>query len=129
VEVDSVFVEERTLTYLYRDGENYHFMDSETFEQVSLHEKIIGEAVKYLKENMEVTGLFCDGKLFDITLPVNVDLKVVEAEPGVKGDTAQGGKKRIKLETGITIQSPLFVESGDTVTINTKTGEYATRAK
>lgn len=127
VKVDPVYVEEVALTFLYADTSGYHFMDTNTYEQVAVQPEVIGAAKSYMKENLEVTGLFHDGKILDVKMPLNVELEVIEAEPGHKGDTVQGGRKKVKLETGITIQTPLFVEAGDKVKVDTRTGEYITR--
>lgn len=127
VDVKIVILEEIPLTYLYNDGETYYFMDNSTFEQYNLPLEIIGEKKFYLKENLELTGLFYKGKIIDIVLPFTVDLKVIEAEPGYKGDTVQGGKKKVKVETGLLVQTPLFIEVGDIIRIDTRTGEYITR--
>lgn len=127
VRVEPVYVDEVILTYLYNDSEGYHFMDSNTYEQVVIPSEVVGQAKNYLKENLEVTGIFHNGEVLDIKLPINVELKVIEAEPGHKGDTVQGGKKKVKLETGFMIQTPLFVEIGDIVKVDTRTGEYVTR--
>jgi elongation factor P len=127
VQVNPVYVDEVALMYLYNDGNGYHFMDNSTYEQFVVSEEVLQDVKRYLKENLEVTGLFHNGNILGINIPITVDLKVVEAEPGHKGDTVQGGKKKVKLETGITIQTPLFVEAGDTVRVDTRTGEYVTR--
>jgi elongation factor P len=127
IQVKPVYVDEMSLVYLYTDGASYHFMDSGTYEQFTIEGEILGEVKQYLKENLEVTGLFHNGKILDVKIPITVDLKVIEAEPGHKGDTVQGGKKKAKLETGLTIQTPLFIEAGDTVKVDTRTGEYVTR--
>ncbi len=127
VRVEPVYVDEVILTYLYNDSEGYHFMDNNTYEQVVIPSEVVGQAKNYLKENLEVTGIFHNGEVLDIKLPINVELKVIEAEPGHKGDTVQGGKKKVKLETGFMIQTPLFVEPGDIVKVDTRTGEYVTR--
>ncbi len=127
IQVIPVYVDEISLVYLYSDGSSYHFMDSGTYEQFIIEEGVLGEAKNYIKENLEVTGLFHEGKILDVKLPINVDLKVIEAEPGHKGDTVTGGKKKAKLETGLTIQTPLFIVAGDTVKVDTRTGEYVTR--
>ncbi|HDD64595.1 MAG TPA: elongation factor P [Firmicutes bacterium] len=126
-EVGDVFVDEVPLTYLYNDGANYYFMDNTTYEQFSISQDIIGDKKYYLIENLEVTGLFYKNQILDIRLPTTVNLKVVKAEPGYKGDTVQGGKKRVELETGLVIQTPLFVEAGDVVKVDTRTGEYISR--
>jgi elongation factor P len=127
VEVSLVILEEIPLTYLYCEGRTYHFMDNISYEQFSLNEETIGDKKFYLKENIEVIGLFYKGRIIDIELPLVVDLKVIEAEPGYKGDTVQGGKKKVKVETGLIVQTPLFIEVGDIIRIDTRTGEYITR--
>lgn len=127
VEVENVILEEIPLTYLYSEGELFYFMDNSNYEQFNLREETIGEKKYFLKENLEVTGLFYKGKIIDIKLPFTVDLKVIEAEPGYKGDTVQGGRKKVKVETGLIVQTPLFIEVGDIIRIDTRTGEYITR--
>jgi len=127
VEVNLIILEEIPLVYLYSDENAYYFMDNLTYEQFNLSKEIVGDKKFYLKENIEVIGLFYKGKIIDIKLPFVVELKVIEAEPGYKGDTVQGGKKKVKVETGLTVQTPLFVEVGDIIKIDTRTGEYITR--
>lgn len=127
IQVKPVYVDELSLVYLYSDSGGYHFMDNGTYEQFVVTPEVLGDAKNYLKENLEVTGLFHNGKILDVKMPITIDLKVIEAEPGHKGDTVQGGKKKSKLETGITIQTPLFIEVGDVVKVDTRTGEYVTR--
>ena len=127
--INAIFVEETVLTYLYRDSGNYYFMDNNTYEQVSLPENSLSEVKGFLKEDTEVTGLFHNGAILDIKLPISVALKVIEAESGFRGDTVQGGKKKLKLETGITIQGPLFIEEGNIVKVDTRTAEYIGVAK
>ncbi|HNS32570.1 MAG TPA: elongation factor P [bacterium] len=127
IKVNPVYVDELPLSFLYSDSEGYHFIDNNTYEQVVIPAYVIGDARNYMKENLEVTGIFHNGEVLDIKMPINVELKVIEAEPGHKGDTVQGGKKKVKLETGFTIQTPLFVEAGDAVKVDTRTGEYVTR--
>ncbi|MCM8771784.1 MAG: elongation factor P [Candidatus Omnitrophica bacterium] len=126
-DVKEVILEEIPLIYLYSDENSYYFMDNNTYEQFHISSQIIGEKKYYLRENLEVTGLFYQGKIIDIQLPFTVDLKVIEAEPGYKGDTVQGGKKKVKVETGLIVQTPLFIEVGDVIKIDTRTGEYITR--
>jgi len=127
IKVNQVYVEEMSLVYLYRDGKSYYFMDNNTYEQISLNEEMVGERKNYLKENLEVAGLFHNGKILDIKLPLSVDLKVIEAEPGFKGNTVQGGKKKVKVETKVNVQVPLFIEVDDIIKVDTRTGEYITR--
>jgi len=125
--VDVIFVEEVPMTYLFKDNTGYYFMNSLSYEQVTLPEEIVGDRKYYLLENIEVTGLVHEGRVLDIKPPIFIDLKVIETEPGFKGDTVQAAKKPAKLETGLTVQVPLFVNNGDTVRIDTRTDEYVTR--
>lgn len=127
VQVKMVYVDELSLVYLYSDSSGYHFMDNATYEQYVISADVLGDAKDYLKENLEVIGLFHNNRILDVKMPLTVDLKVVETEPGYKGDTVQGGKKKSKLETGLLIQTPLFIEVGDVVKVDTRTGEYVTR--
>jgi len=114
--------------YLYKDGENYVFMDNETYNQFSLSRETLGGSVKYLIEGTEVVILNFNGRPANIELPVKMKLKVVEAPPGVKGDTVSGGSKAVKLETGLEITAPLFIKKGDEVIVNTEKGEYVSRS-
>ncbi len=125
--VEEAVIEEMALSYLYRDGAGFHFMDEATYEQVALPEETVGESAKYLRENLSVTGLVHNGTVIGIRVPFFIDLKVAETEPGFKGDTVQGAKKRAVLETGLVVQVPLFIQRGDTVRIDTRTDEYLTR--
>ncbi len=122
-------LEERRMQYLYNDAEGYHFMDTKTYDQVTLTEENIGEAKNFLQDNMEVDVLFFNETPISINLPNFVQLKVVKADPGVKGDTATGATKPATLETGYTIQVPLFIEEGETLKIDTRTGQYVERVK
>jgi elongation factor P len=114
--------------YLYGDGEQYHFMDTETFEQFALNESAVSEAIKYLKENDVVDLLTYSGEPIDIELPISVTLEVAETDPGLKGDTASGGTKPATMETGVVVSVPLFINIGDRLRIDTRTGEYIERA-
>ena len=117
------------VNYLYRDSDQLHFMDNNTFEQFSLPASLLGDKTGFLKEGQEVDVLYYNEKPINIELPKKVELKIVETEPGVKGDTAQGSvMKPAKLETGATVQVPLFVKTGDIIRINTERGEYVERA-
>ncbi|MEA3460167.1 MAG: elongation factor P [Chloroflexota bacterium] len=120
-------LELREVQYLYNDGAFYYFMDTETYEQPALRAQVLGEAVKYLKENMLLYIASYEGEPLRIELPTTVDLEVTEAPPGYAGDTATGATKRVTLETGLKLQVPLFVEEGDVVRVDTRTGEYVTR--
>jgi len=126
--VTEVRLEKKTLQYLYGDGHLYHFMDITTYEQFPVSEQAIGDQVKYLKENLEVSGLFQGDTILGIELPFFVVLKVVEADPGVRGDTATGGSKPARLESGATVNVPLFIEVGDTIKVDRRTNEYLERA-
>ncbi|MDN5346877.1 MAG: elongation factor [Clostridia bacterium] len=126
--VNRAHVERREVQYLYNDGDNYYFMDTETFEQFTLPRHQLEEAIKYLKDDMILAILFYQGETIGIDLPNFVELKVVDTEPGIRGDTATGGSKSATLETGAVVQVPLFIEVGDVVRIDTRTGEYLERA-
>jgi elongation factor P len=114
--------------YLYNDGDNYYFMDLETFDQPAIPASIMSDSAQYLKENMECKLTFYQGAPLDIDLPLTVDLKVVEAEMAVRGDTATGVTKRVITETGLAVHVPGFVNVGDTIRVDTRTGNYLTRA-
>jgi elongation factor P len=126
--VTRAHIERREMQYLYNDGDNYYFMDTGTYEQTSLRKDQLDDAVKYLKDNMNIHILDYQGETIGIELPNAVELEVVETEPGVKGDTATGASKNAVLETGATIQVPLFIETGDVIRIDTRSGQYIERA-
>ncbi len=126
--VTDVRLERRPVTYSYSDGQLYHFMDRETFEITPISGDLLGEdQLAYLKENMECEGLVHDGNVLSVELPQFVELTVVETDPGFKGDTAQGGTKPAKLETGAVVQVPLFIEEGDVVKVDRREDKYLTR--
>lgn len=114
--------------YLYHDGEEYQFMDTVTYDQFSLSKKVLGEMPSYLIEGTEVSILNWNGQPINLELPIKVTLRVADAPPGIKGDTASGGGKVVTLETGIQITTPLFVKTGDSVIVNTEKGTYVSRA-
>ena len=122
-------VEQRKVQYLYSDGDAYHFMDSETYDQFVVNGVQLGDDAKYLVENNEVFVTSHESEILGVELPVTVDLRVVETEPGFAGDTASGAKKGATLETGLVVQVPLFVSEGDMLRIDTRTGEYMTRVQ
>jgi elongation factor P len=122
-------VEQRKVQYLYSDGDSYNFMDSETYDQFSVPAALLGDDAKYLKENTEVFVSSHESEILGIDLPVTVDLRVVETEPGFAGDTATGAKKAATVETGLVVQVPLFVSEGDLLRVDTRTGEYVTRVQ
>ena len=124
--VELVDFEEKHMQFLYRD-DRYHFMDTETYDQVSLSADEVGEAREYLRENTEVDVLYIDGAPVTVELPNFVELTVAQTDPGVRGDTAQGGTKLATLETGAVVQVPLFLNEGDMVKVDTRTGEYLGR--
>lgn len=121
-------VESRPAQYLYEDGEFYYFMDSESFEQKPMSAEQLGDSRHYLREGMDLILMLYRGEPTGVELPTTVDLRVVDTPPGFKGDTAQGGTKPAKLETGLSVQVPLFVNGDDVVRIDTRTGKYVERA-
>ena len=124
-----VRTEVRRMQFLYRDGSDAHFMDSESYEQLTIPESAIADALRWMKESDEVDLLYIDQKPADVQLPSAIDLAIAEAEPGVRGDTASGGgTKPAVLETGARIQVPLFIDVGDVVRVDTRSGEYVSRA-
>lgn len=126
--VEDIFVEEKKYQYLYHAEGHYYFMDSETYEQISLTKDKVGDVKRFLKENTEVTVSMFEGDILSIKLPIFTNLKVTETEPGVRGDTVKAGTKNAKLETGATVQVPLFINTGDVIKIDTRTGKYIGRA-
>lgn len=121
-------VENRKMQYLYAQGDSHVFMDLESYEQIELNANQIDYELKFLKENMEVYIMSYQGEMLGVELPNTVELKVVETEPGIKGDTASGGSKPATLETGLIVQVPFFVNEGDILVINTSDGSYVSRA-
>jgi len=117
----------RKKQFLYSDADAYHFMDMESFEQISYPKEKLGEMAQYLTENMEVEALYLDDKFLSISLPTSVELKVTSTVPGIKGDSVSNMMKPATLETGIEIQVPLFVKEGDTIRVDTRSGEYLSR--
>ena len=126
--VDIAEVEEKPMQYLYAQGDELVFMDLETYDQIPIHRDQVGEAIKFLKEGTEVTIFFYEGMPLSIVLPKFVTLRVVQTDPGIRGDTATGGTKPAVLETGAVVQVPLFVQEGEEITVDTRTGEYIGRA-
>ena len=124
-----VRTEARKMQFLYADGTDAHFMDSQTYEQMAVPEGAVAQSLRWTKPNDEVDVLFIDGAPSDVSLASTVDLEVTETDPGVRGDTASGsGSKPAKLETGATVQVPLFVNVGDRVRVDTRSGQYVSRA-
>ena len=121
------FLERCPVQYLYNEGSLYFFMDTKTFEQIPIDKSMLGEALNYLKDGSNLEILTHKGKSMGIQLPISVELKVTETGPGFKGDTASAGSKPAKLETGITIKVPFFINNGDIIKVDTRTGEYLER--
>jgi elongation factor P len=127
--IEEVRLEHRPVTYTYHDGHLYHFMDATTYEDVPIPDEVIGEdQLKYLKEGMECEGLVHDEKVITVELPYFVTLRIVETDPGVRGDTATGGTKPAKLETGAVVQVPLFLNEGDVIRVDRREDKYIERA-
>ena len=120
-------IDRKEMMYLYRDGDLYNFMDTETYDQITLNASDIGDALDYVKENDTVKILSHNGNVFGIEPPMHAELRVIETEPGFRGDTATGAVKTAKLETGVTVTVPLFINEGDVLKIDTRTGEYLSR--
>ena len=120
-------IEKRTLQYLYRTADTFHMMDSKTYEEVQVPAEFIGPSAGFLKENMDLEGQFHDGQMIGLQPPMFVDVRVESTEPGIRGDTSKGGMKPAKLETGATIQVPLFVDTGDLLRVDTRNASYVSR--
>ena len=121
-------IDRKDMQYLYSDGDLYNFMDVETYDQIALNAETVGDALKFVKENETVKVCSYNGKVFSVEAPLFVELEITDTEPGFKGDTATGATKPATLETGAQINVPLFVNQGDRVKIDTRTGEYLSRA-
>ena len=121
-------LEEKSMQYLYQEGDQRVFMDNETYDQIFLTEEYLADAIPFMKENIDLQVLFFNGKPIGVELPITVDLLVTHCEPGIKGDTATGATKPATLETGHVAQVPLFINEGDTLKIDTRSGEYMERA-
>ncbi len=127
--VEDIFVEGKKLLYQYHSGSSYHFMDQESYEEIVMDKKKLGYSVGFLKDNAEITAAVYEGEIISISPPLFVNLKVISTEPGIRGDTAKGGTKPAELETGITIQVPLFIETDDFIKVDTRGGTYVERVK
>lgn len=125
--VDRPDIEEKEMEYLYASGDEFHFMEQKSFEQTYLDAKVLGDAKNFLKENIRVSIMFFNGKALGVSLPNSVELKVVKCDPGVRGDTVSGAQKPATMETGYVINVPLFINEGDVLKIDTRSGEYLTR--
>ena len=125
---DEAYIERKKIQYLYNDGDLYYFMDQETYDQIPVSKDTVGDSLKFVKENEEVTIVSYQGNPFSIEPPLTVELLITESEPGVKGNTATGATKPAIVETGAQVMVPLFVDQGETIKIDTRTGEYLSRA-
>lgn len=125
--VEDIRIERRGVQYLYNDGDFYYFMDTETYEQTALAAAALGDQARYLKESLKLSLTTYEDEPLDVELPTTVELEIVEAEMAVAGDTATGALKKVTLETGLKVQAPLFIEQGDVIRVDTRTGEYVTR--
>ncbi|HZJ10974.1 MAG TPA: elongation factor P [Trueperaceae bacterium] len=126
--IQDIFIEYRTMSFLYADGDSYTFMDTETYEQPTLTREQIGETARFLKENVEVTVDYFQERPLNVTLPNVVELKITQTDPGVRGDTVSGGSKQATLESGATVNVPLFIDQGEVIRVDTRSGEYLGRA-
>ena len=120
-------IEEKEMQFLYKQGDDYYFMDTRNYEQTFLGEKVLGDSRNFLKENIEASVLFYNGKPLGLSLPNSVDLKVTKCDPGIRGDTVSGALKPATLETGYVVNVPLFINEGDVLKIDTRDGKYLTR--
>ena len=129
VKVDQALLDKREMSYLYHDGTSWVFMDSQTYDQMPIDDSILGDDTKWLVENQSVYVAMYEGKPISVELPASVELTIKHTDPGVKGDRVSGATKLATLETGATLQVPLFVETGDKVKVDTRSGEYLTRVQ
>jgi elongation factor P len=120
-------LEDREWQYLYTDGDLFHFMEPQSYEQIAVGADVVGDNANWMKENENISLCFYEGKVIKVAVPVAVELKVTQCDPGVQGDRATGGTKPAKLETGVTVQVPLFINEGDVLKVDTRTGEYIER--
>jgi len=125
--IEEAYIDERKLQYLYHGDKMFHFMDQENFEEVSFSADDLGEQIHFLKDSTEVTAYFFKGEILNINLPNFMAFKIIHTEPGMKGDTAKSGTKPAEIETGYSIQVPLFIEPNDTIKVDTRTGTYIER--
>lgn len=126
--IEEAYVEERKLQYQYNSGDMYHFMDQENYEEIPIAVDNIGDRVKFLKDNLEVTAYFYKNDILTVNLPNFIVFEIMHTEPGIKGDTAKSGTKPATIETGATIHVPLFVNVGDKIKVDTRSGDYIERA-
>ncbi|MFA5410308.1 MAG: elongation factor P [Candidatus Omnitrophota bacterium] len=126
--IEEAFVEQRKLQYSYPSGELYHFMDQENFEEIAISKEQLGDKIKFLKDNLEVTAYFHKNEVLNVELPNFIEFTVIDTEPGFKGDSAKSDTKSAKIETGGTVQVPLFINKEDRIKVDTRSGAYVERA-
>ena len=126
--IEEAFVEEKRLQYQYHSGNIYHFMDQDNFEEIAISEDNLGDKKRFLKDNLEVSGYFYKNETLNISLPNFIEFKIIHTETGIKGDTAKSGTKPAEIETGTTVQVPLFIDVGDNIKVDTRSGVYVERA-
>jgi elongation factor P len=126
--VQDAFIEQKNLQFTYNAGDMYHFMCQDTYEEIMIPEEIMGDAVKYMKDHMKLSVSMHEGKVLGVNLPTFVKLKITSTEPGVRGDTVKAGTKSAKTETGLIVSVPLFINNGDVIKVDTRTGGYIERA-
>lgn len=124
---DEARLEQQTWQYLYNDGDLFYFMHPENYEQIEVGVELVGEKAKWMKENATISLLFYDGRVITVDVPFHVELTITKSDPGIQGDRSSGATKPATLETGVTVQVPLFLEEGEVVRVDTRTGEYLTR--
>lgn len=127
--IEKAHIDKRDMQFLYSEGDTYFFMDLETYDQLEVDKKIIGENLKYLVENNTITLVMHEGAIIDILLPEKLAFEVIEAEPAIKGNTVSGGDKMAKIETGYELRVPIFIEPGERIIVNTVNGNYVSREK
>ncbi len=127
--IERAHIEKKSMQYLYSEGETYYFMDMETFEQLEVQKKVIGDQLRFLVENTELTLVMYEGAIIGINLPEKMSFEVIAAEPAIKGDTRSGGDKVATIETGFDLRVPLFIEAGERIIVNTVSGDYVSREK
>ncbi|MCK9602857.1 MAG: elongation factor P [Candidatus Omnitrophica bacterium] len=125
--IDEAYIDERKLQYSYTSAHMLHFMDQDNFEEIAVPQDVVGDKSKYLKDNLEVMGYFYRNEILNINLPIFIEVTITHTEPGIKGDTAKSGTKTAEIETGATVQVPLFINSGDKIKLDTRTGDYIER--
>lgn len=127
--LETIDLEEKTVQYLYRAGDTFHFMDQDNYEEVAISVEQIGTAAKYLQDNLNVTALYCEQKLQKVTLPNFIVANIIETEPGIRGDSSRAGTKPAKIDTGAIVQVPLFIGTGDCIKIDTRSDQYVERVQ